>query len=95
MELKGEKYRVRHEQFAKDKIRDKGLRYGPGGLEGTAHCKLGIYQWVADQQWHTAGERSALLLGWGDDYSLVHLFHLLRTDVASAGEMCLFMSITL
>lgn len=48
-----------------------------------------------DQQWHTAGERSAVLLGWRDDGSLVHLFHLLRTDVASAGKIFLFTSKTL
>lgn len=50
-----------------------------------------------DQQLHTAGERSAVLLGWRHDYDycLVHLFHLLRTDVALAGEMCLFTGKTL
>lgn len=46
MVFKEEKYRITHEQLHKDKIRDKGLRYGLEGLGGTAHCKMNIYQWV-------------------------------------------------
>lgn len=95
MEFKEEKYRVRNVQLYKNKIREKGLRYGLGGLGDTAHWKMNIFSvGSTDQQWHTAGGRSAVLLGWRDDYCPVHLFHLLRTDVVSAGKMCLFTSKT-
>lgn len=47
MQFKEEKYRVRYEQLHKDRIRNKGLSYVPGGLGGTVHCKLNIYQRVA------------------------------------------------
>ena len=47
MQFKEEKYRVMYEQLHKDRIRNKGLRYGLGGLGGTVRCKLNIYQQVA------------------------------------------------
>lgn len=47
MQFKEEKYRVRYEQLHKDRIRNKGLGYGLEALGGTVHCKLNIYQRVA------------------------------------------------
>lgn len=47
MQFKEEKYRIRYEQLHKDRIRNKGLKFGLGGLGGVTHCKLNFYQCVA------------------------------------------------
>lgn len=70
MQFKEEKYRASYEQLHKDRIRNKGFKFGLGGLGGTVHCKLNFYQWTAQiSNGRLLGK--GRLLGWDGEMVIV------------------------
>jgi len=88
MQFKEEKSRVRYQQLHKCRRRNKGLRYGLGGLGGIVHCKLNIYQKVAHISNGTLLGKGQLFYWDGEMIIVWSIFLILSASMLPQLESC-------